>query len=118
MKDDPRNHTNGHEQEVTNEKMIDRWKILPFCLLFKRRIRGQAGMHVLQTKRDEGAPPLFVPLCGDPTYRSSFRGVEDSWTSFCERHASLAGNRERLRVSHADPAATRANRRAVHLDQL
>ena len=29
MKDDPRNHTNGHEQEATNEKMIEGKSELP-----------------------------------------------------------------------------------------
>src|SRR5437879_4125729 len=63
MKDDPRNHTNGHEQEVTNEKMTDRWKILPFCLLFKRKYADrQECMSYKQkgTKEPHLCSSLFV----------------------------------------------------------
>src|SRR6266851_3569876 len=102
MKDDPRNHTNGHEQEVTNEKMIDGKSFLSVYFLKENARIGRYAS--LQTKRDEGAPPLFVPLCDDPTYRSSFRGVEGSWTNFCERLVGLAGNRECRRASLSGPA--------------
>src|SRR2546421_12879363 len=103
MKDDPRNHTNGHEQEVTNEKMIDGKSSLSVFTVTKKRTGRSASP---KSKRDEGAPPLFVPLCDDPTYRSPFRAVEGSWTSFCERHASLVGSRECRRSSPFGPAAS------------